>query len=244
MSTEDHLNRYGIIEQKNPREIVLLRGSGCRWRRCRFCDYHLDYSTDEAANFALNRVVLTQVTGKYHRLEVINSGSFADLDVQTMEQILAVCREKSIRQIHFESHWMHRQEIPALRRRFEEAGIQVRLKIGVETFDLAYREEVLCKGIDAVDAAEIARHFQEACLLFGLTGQTPESMKRDIETGLAHFERICINQMVENGTKIKPDPEVIRQFTEQLYPLYADNPRVDILLHNTDFGVGGEKDAE
>lgn len=244
MFTKDHLNRYGVIEQKNPREIVLLRGSGCQWRRCRFCDYHLDFSTDAAANLALNRSVLTQVTGRYHRLEVINSGSFADLDEQTMEQILAICREKSIRQVHFESHWMHRQEIPNLRRPFEDAGIQVRLKIGVETFDPVYREEVLCKGIDTENPAEIARYFQEACLLFGLTGQTSDSMKQDIETGLAYFDRICINQMTENRTKIKPDPEVIRQFMEQLYPLYMDHPRVDILLHNTDFGVGGEKDAE
>ena len=39
-------NRYAVIEEKNPREIVMLRGLGCTWRRCRFCDYHLD-----SANF-------------------------------------------------------------------------------------------------------------------------------------------------------------------------------------------------
>ena len=50
--------------------------------------------------------------------------------------------------------------------------------------------------------------------------------------------------MVENTAPLKPDAEVIRIFMENLYPLYRDNPRVDILLNNTDFGVGGEKDAE
>ena len=46
--------------------------------------------------------------------------------------------------------------------------------------------------------------------------------------------------MVENSTPVKPDPAVIACFRERIYPQYAKDPRVDILLHNTDFGVGGE----
>ena len=38
--------RYSVIEDKNPREIVMLVGDGCKWRKCRFCDYHLDSSKD------------------------------------------------------------------------------------------------------------------------------------------------------------------------------------------------------
>ena len=68
------MTRYSVIEDKNPREIVLLRGRGCAWKRCRFCDYHLDASRDEQANLTLNRAVLAQVTGRYGRLEAINSG--------------------------------------------------------------------------------------------------------------------------------------------------------------------------
>ena len=63
-------------------------------------------------------------------------------------------------------------------------------------------------------------------------------MTEDIETGLKLFERICINIMVENSTEIHPDNNVIEMFMKNLYPKYIDNPRVDILLHNTDFGVG------
>lgn len=100
--------RYSVIPRKNPREIVMLRGRGCAWRRCRFCDYHLDFSGDEAANFALNRQVLSQVTGRYGVLEVINSGSFVDLDERTLAQIVQLCRQRGIGQIHFECHWMHR----------------------------------------------------------------------------------------------------------------------------------------
>ena len=67
--------RYSVIEDKNPREIVMLVGDGCKWRKCRFCDYHLDSSKDIEANFQLNKQVLSNVTGKFAELEVINSGS-------------------------------------------------------------------------------------------------------------------------------------------------------------------------
>ena len=176
--------RYSVITEKNPREIVMLRGTGCRWKRCAFCDYHLDRADDEAENFALNRAVLSRVTGQYHHLEVINSGSFGDLDEATMEEILRVCRARGIHLLHFECHWIHRGEVPALRERFERAGITVKVKTGVETFDRDFRENILHKGIGESDPAKIAAPFDECCLLFGLTGQTEDSMRRDIETGL------------------------------------------------------------
>lgn len=244
MKTQSEPNRYSIIREKNPREIVMLRGSGCRWKRCRFCDYHLDSGADERANFALNQTVLEKITGQYGKLEVINSGSFCDLDENTIQKILDICSEKSITEVHFECHWIHRKETEAFRRRFQERGIILKLKIGIETFDHHMRQEVLLKGMAEDDPAVIAGYFDEACFLFGLTGQTAESMHRDIETGLAHFERICLNIMVENSTDVKPDPSVIRIFAEELYPLYRDNSRVDILFDNTDFGVGGVTDAE
>ena len=72
----DSLTRYSEITEKNKREIVLLRGSGCQWRRCTFCDYHLDYSLNAQSNYELNQNVLEHVTGKYDRLEIINSRTF------------------------------------------------------------------------------------------------------------------------------------------------------------------------
>ena len=162
--------RYSKILEKNPREIVLLRGNGCKWRRCRFCDYHTDFSLDEQANFQLNSKVLAQVTGEFGRLEVINSGSFCDLGDATPE--------------------------------------------------------------------EIAKYFNQVCLLQGLPGQSKEGMLRDIELGLKYFERVCVNIMVENTKPIKPDYGVIEIFKREVYPLYKDNDHIDILLNNTDFGVG------
>ncbi len=230
--------RYAEIKEKDSREIVLLRGNGCKWRRCRFCDYHTDFSRDAEANYQLNHRVLRQVTGKYGKLEVINSGSFCDLDEQTVKEILAVAKEKQISTMYFESHWLHRQLIPAWRERFAQQGITLRMKIGVETFDGLFRESYLVKGMGQATPEEIAENFDQVCLLQGLPGQSKESMLADISIGLKYFKRVCINIMVANTMPIMPDPRVIKIFEEEIYPLYRDDPRVDILLNNTDFGVG------
>lgn len=233
------MNRYSLITEKNPREILLLRGSGCKWRKCRFCDYHLDFSKDEYANFQLNHEQLRKVTGAFGILEVINSGSFSDLDEGTVEEIRFVCRENKIQQLHIECHWKDRSTLSAIRKRFQAEGIRVVVKMGVETFDAPFREAILCKGMDYASPEEIAEYADEVCLLFGLSGQSYSSMKQDIETGLRHFERICINLMTENSSSMKPDKEVLDCFMKRLHPQYRENERVDILLENTEFGVGG-----
>lgn len=231
-------NRYSTIDEKNKREIVLLRGKGCQWRKCRFCDYHLDFCKDENKNFELNKRILNMIRGTYGVLEVVNSGSFSDLDKNTVNEILRVCKEKNIHTLHFESHWMHRFELENIRNFFKENGITVKTKIGVETFDYLFRESYLMKGIDTDKPEDIAKYFDEVCLLFGIPGQTYESMKNDIQTGLKHFERICINIMCDNTMPIKPDPRVKEIFAKYLYPAYSANERVDILMDNLDFGVG------
>lgn len=232
------LERYSIITEKNPREITLLRGNGCKWLKCRFCNYHLDRCPDEEQNFILNKEVLDRVSGIYAKLKVINSGSFVDLDTKTMNYIITKCKEKNISEIHFECHYMHKDSVEDLRRLFDTNGIKAKIKIGVETFDSLFRESYLVKGIDTDSPAEIAKYFDEVCLLQGIPGQTSESMINDIETGLKYFERVCVNIMVDNGMPIHPDPRVIKNFIENVYPLYINNNRVDILLNNTDFGVG------
>ena len=230
--------RYNKLIEKNPREIVLLRGSGCKWRRCRFCDYHLDFCLDEKENFILNSKVLSQVTGEFGRLEVINSGSFCDLDEETLGLILETCLAKSITTLYFECHWMHRELIADFKQRFSDAGIVVKMKIGVETFDSLFRESYLDKGMGNATPEEIAQCFQQVCLLQGLPGQSKESILRDIELGLQYFERVCVNIMVANTKPISPDPQVVETFVKEIYPLYKNEERVDILLNNTDFGVG------
>lgn len=238
------MERYSAITEKNPREIVLLRGSGCKWKRCTFCDYHLDYSENQEKNFSLNKKVLDRVKGTYGRLEIINSGSFCDLDGKTMDLILDICKRKNISVVHFECHFMHRKDVYSLKELFTKEDITVKIKTGVETFDIDYRERVMKKGFGNVSPEEIRRYSDEVCLLFGLKGQTKESMLNDIETGLKYFDRVCINIMNDNTTDVKPCKEVIKTFAEDIAPLYIENDRVDILMENTDFGVGTPTDLE
>lgn len=230
------MERYSIITEKNPREIILLRGKGCVYKKCTFCDYHIDKCSDEKANFELNKSVLERVTGVYGELEVINSGSVFELDSDTLELIKSVCRDKGIGTIHFEAHYLFDRHIEALRKDFSEFNIK--MKLGLESFDYDIREGLLLKGIDEKSPEIISRNFDEANFLFGIKGQSVEQMERDIELGLKHFERICINIMCENTTSVKPDKAVIDEFLTHIYPKYKDNDRIDILITNTDFGVG------
>lgn len=230
------MERYSKILEKRKREIVLLRGSGCVYKKCTFCDYHSDKCADKSANFTLNREVLEKVTGEFGDLEVINSGSVFELDSKTIELIKQVCREKNIKTIHFEAHYIYNKRIPALRREFSD--FDLKMKLGLETFDYDFREGILKKGILPRDAKAISENFDEANFLFGIKGQTVSSMENDINLGLECFERICINIMCRNSTPVEPDKEVISLFIREIYPKYKDNERVDILINNTDFGVG------
>lgn len=230
------MERYSIIKEKNSREIVLLRGSGCVYKRCTFCDYYTDSCQNEDENYLLNKAVLDRVTGMYGDLEVINSGSVFELDQKTLDYIKSVCKEKHIHTIHFEAHYLYRDRIPDLREQFKD--FELKMKLGLETFDGDFRENVLKKGIKDYAPDIIAKQFDETNFLFGIKGQTAESMQNDIQLGLKYFERICINIMCDNTTDIKPDKDVIREFVQKLYPIYKDNERADILINNTDFGVG------
>lgn len=234
----NELARYSVIDDKCPREIVLLRGNGCKWKKCSFCDYHLDFSPDETANFKLNREILSNVTGIYGELEVVNSGSMADLDTATVNLIKSICKSKNIHTVHIESHWMHRAQIMRAKSDFLQDGIILKSKIGLETFDYDFRENVLIKGIGEHNPEVIAHFFDEANLLQGLCGQNINTLKNDIETGLKYFERVCINIMTPNSTPVRPDAGLIKQLAAKVYPLYADNDKVDILMNNTDFGIG------
>ena len=114
------MERYSIIHEKNSREIVLLRGSGCVYTKCTFCDYYSDSCKNEEENFRLNSKVLENVTGIFQNLEVINSGSVFELDKNTVELIKKVCKQKNIQTIHFESHYLYNNRIAELRKEFSD----------------------------------------------------------------------------------------------------------------------------
>ena len=88
------MERYNKITNKNPREIVLLKGRPCAWGKCRFCDYIEDNSRDVQEMNALNQEVLSHVTGELGVLEVINSGSCFELPEETLKMIKEIIAEK------------------------------------------------------------------------------------------------------------------------------------------------------
>lgn len=89
--------------------------------------------------------------------------------------------------------------------REEFADFEVKMKLGLETFDYSLRENILKNGIAEENPKIIANVFDEANFFFGIKGQSEESMKRDVELGLKYFQRICIKVMCQNTSKISPD---------------------------------------
>ena len=338
------MERYSIIRDKMPREFVLLQGTGCKWRRCEFCDYHSDVSDDP---FEVNRAVLEQVTGEYGVLDVINSGSAFELDDRTIEMLRRVIEEKKIHTLWCEMHWMYRNRLEEFRLRITDDRLQItdltpspaglplkqgentsndvkfvsnlsaglplkqgentstdtkfvsnlsaglplkqgentstdtkfvsnlstgfslkqgenmmldyrlqstdnglqmsdtacrvptiKFRCGIETFDPELRKR-WNKGVpESVTAEEVARYFQGVCLLCCTEGETRERIVRDIELARKHFEYFSVNVFCNNTTKIKRDPELVEWFVREVYPTIKDDPSIEVLIDNTDLGVG------
>lgn len=229
------MDRYSIIHEKFPREIVLLKSTPCRWGRCSFCDYIADNSTDVEQIIDLNQAVLTHVTGLYGRLEVINSGSVFELPQPCLEAIKAVAMAHDIRELVFEAHWMYRHRLDEIRNFFE--GIFIFFKIGVESFDDYFRNEVLHKGMVFDDIQEVADLFDSACLMVCVQGQTEAMIRKDIELALRYFKRCTVNVYNNNTTDIKRDPALLAWFVEECQYL-KDEECAEVLMDIADFGVG------
>lgn len=227
------MDRYAVIHTKLPREFVLLQGMGCRWGKCTFCDYHEDVSS---LPFEVNREVLNRVTGVYGILDVINSGSAIELDEETIAYIRIVAEEKCIHTLWFEMHYMYRHQLADFAARF--APLRVKFRCGVETFDPGLRQRWR-KGISPnVAPMDVAKYFQGVCLLCGTMGETKERILRDIETAKKYFEYFSVNVFCNNHTSLKRDEELVAWFVREVYPSLVDDNRIEVLLNNTDLGVG------
>lgn len=231
------MERYGRIQEKDKREIVLLKGFPCAWGKCTFCDYIEDNALDSEEMIKTNKNILEKITGEFGKLEVINSGSVFELPAQTLIDIKKKVEEKNIKTIVFEVYYNYRTRLNEIRDFFED--INVEFKTGVETFDEYFRNAVLKKGIIFEDENEVKNYFDVICLLVGMLGQTKEMIREDIRKSEV-FERVCINIFVDNSTVVKSDPELIKWFKEEYWHLENDD-KYDILWNNTDFGVGGEE---
>lgn len=131
---------------------------------------------------------------------------------------------------------MYRHCLDELREEFK--GIHLFFKTGVETFDDAFRNRVLKKGVTYGSVDELASYFDSPCLMVGIRGQSRDRVLEDIRIGLKHFKRITLNIYNNNTSPIKRDDDLVAWFLQEVYPFYEDDPRVDILVDITDFGVG------
>ena len=227
------MERYALIHSVLPREFILLQGTGCRWKRCTFCDYHGDLSDDP---LAVNREVLVQVQGVYGVLDVINSGSAMELDEQTVEMIKNVVKEKKIHTLWFEAHYMYKNQLAKFAEQFE--GIKVKFRCGVESFDARLREQWK-KGIGAsVTAEDVAKYFQGVCLLCCTEGDSKARILRDIALAEQYFEYASVNVFCENTTAVKRDEELVKWFVGEMYPRLKEAEKIEVLVENTDLGVG------
>ena len=226
-------SRYSLIKTKMPREFLLLQGTGCRWRQCTFCDYHSDVSADP---FIVNRDVLAMVTGETGVLDIINSGSAMELDEQTLCMIEQVVREKNIHTLWFEAHYMYRHKLQAFAARFAPATVKFRC--GIESFDPLLRS-AWRKGVgEGVTAADVAQYFQGICLLCCTQGDSKERILNDINLAKEHFEYFSVNVFCNNSTDVKLDTELAEWFRNHVAPTLADDNRIEVLMENTDLGVG------
>ncbi len=226
------LERYSKIEKGMKREFLLLQGTGCCWKKCTFCDYYLDADKDP---YEANKKILDMVTGEFGCLDIINSGSCLEFDEKTVRKIAEVVEEKNIHELWFESHWMYHEKLKAFSKNF---NCTVHYRCGVETFNTELRNS-WNKGIkEDVSPEKIREYFDGICLLAGVKGQTKEDIISSVEIAEKLFDYYSVNLFCPNTTQTERDEELCRVFIEELYPLFSKSEKAEILIENTDLGVG------
>ena len=227
------MQRYSVIHTKMPREFILLQGSGCRWGKCTFCDYHKDTNENP---YETNKEVLSRVTGCYGILDIINSGSGIELDSDTLQLIKKVAKEKKIHTLWFEMHYMYRHRLTEFTDYF--APLTVKFRCGIESFDPAQRKK-WNKGVPkSVTAEDVAKHFQGVCLLCGTEGESRERIISDIQKAEQLFDYYSVNLFCNNSTGVKRDEKFVDWFIKNIYPEAERSKKAEIRLNNTDLGVG------
>ena len=228
--------RYNKIKDKHQREIVLLKSFPCKYGKCSFCNYIEDNSLNEEEIDRVNFEVLKEITGEYGVLEVINSGSVFELTPKTLAEIKRIVIEKNIKTLYFEIYYGYIKRLKEIRDYFK--GIEIRFRMGLETFDNEYRIKGYNKNfsLNEEQLLEIGKEVYSVCLLICTKGQSKEMIKRDIELGLKYFKSITIYIFIDNGTIVKRDNELVKWFVEN-YSYLADDDRVELLIDNKDLGV-------
>ena len=231
------MERYSIIKEKNPREIVLLKGFNCNYGKCSFCNYILDNTENENEMIEINFNILDKVTGEYSVLEVINSGSVFELNKDTLYKIKEVCENKNIKILYFEAYFGYLNRLNEIRDFFSDQ--EIRFIIGIETFNNNYRTQILNKNFFINDEIlkKLKKEYSTALLLICTEGQTKEQIIHDIEFAKKNFKEVVVSIFINNGTSILRDEKLVSWFLKELYPILKADKQVEILIDNKDFGV-------
>jgi hypothetical protein len=72
----------------------------------------------------------------------------------------------------------------------------------------------------------------------GTVGESRTHILRDIELARQHFEYMSINLFNENSTAEKRDKQLQEWFVREVYPKIKDDQQIEVLINNTDLGVG------
>ena len=159
-----------------------------------------------------------------------------ELDEQTIADIKRVVKEKHIHTLWFEAHYMYRNQLAKFAEQFE--GVEVKFRCGIESFDGSLRQQ-WNKGIAAsVTAQDVAKYFQGVCLLCCTQGDSKERILKDIALAEQYFEYASVNVFCENSTSLKRDNALAKWFVEEVYPNLKDSSKIEVLVENTDLGVG------
>ena len=131
---------------------------------------------------------------------------------------------------------MYRHRLEEFARLFAPAT--VKFLCGVESFDAALRSG-WAKGIPtSVTAADVARYFKGVCLLCCTAGDSRERIIEDIATAKKYFEYFSVNLFCNNSTTVKRDEALASWFVKELYPTLKDDAQIEVLIENSDLGVG------
>ena len=91
---------------------------------------------------------------------------------------------------------------------------------------------------DDVTAQDVARYFDGVCLLCCTEGDSRERILNDIATARRLFEYASVNVFCNNTTPTRRDDELVQWFKTEIYPFLITDPKIEVLLANTDLGVG------
>jgi hypothetical protein len=84
----------------------------------------------------------------------------------------------------------------------------------------------------------VGKYFQGVCLLCCTQGESKEHIMKDIEIAQTHFEYFSVNVFCNNSTSVKQDKELAQWFAREVYPKIKDEEGIEVLMENTDLGVG------